>query len=169
VGSIQYVVSYLCAMVLLGQTLNELQTLDYDKILMWKVQFLPIAFDGDVLFELLPILLTAHNPSQIQGMDRKYDGHVWCELVTTNIKISFGLNFRNVRCLGHLRCVQDDCENFVHSTSQTFWCGECAHILILVQMIMVPSIFLFKCKVCHTPPFCVMDCSGWIYYVVNRF
>jgi hypothetical protein len=89
-------------MVLLGQILDELQTLDYDKIPLRKIQFLLIAFNGDILFKLLPIHLNAHNPSQMQGMDRKYNGHVWCKLVTTNIKNSFGLSFRKVCCLGHL-------------------------------------------------------------------
>ncbi len=100
--SIQLVVSCLHKMVLLGQILDELQTLDYDKIPLRKIQFLLIAFNGDILFKLLPIHLNAHNPSQMQGMDRKYNGHVWCKLVTTNIKNSFGLSFRKVCCLGHL-------------------------------------------------------------------
>jgi hypothetical protein len=89
-------------MVLPRQTLNELQTLDYDKILLQKIQFLLIIFDGDILFELLLILSTAHNPSQMQGMDKKYDGHAWCKLVTTNIKNSFRFSFRKACCLGHL-------------------------------------------------------------------
>jgi hypothetical protein len=88
-------------MVLLGQTSNESWTLDYDKVPLQKVQFLSIVFYGDVLFELLPILLTTHNPSQLQGIDRKYDGHAWSKLVITNIKNSFGLNFKKAHCLGH--------------------------------------------------------------------
>jgi hypothetical protein len=63
-------------MVLLVQTSNELQTLDYDKIPLQKVQFLLIAFDGNILFELPLILSTTHNPSQMLGMDKKNDGHV---------------------------------------------------------------------------------------------
>jgi hypothetical protein len=27
---------------------------------------------------------------------------------------NFGLNFRKAHCLGHLSCVQDDYEHFVH-------------------------------------------------------
>jgi len=52
-------------------------------------------------------------PSQMQGMDRKYDGHVWCRVITTNIKNNFGVNFKKACCLGHLRCLYDDYENFV--------------------------------------------------------
>ncbi len=101
-------------MVLPRCTSNELQNLAYDKILVPKVQFLPTIFNGDVLFELLSMLPNAHNSSNMQGMDNKYDGHVWCKVITTNIKNSFGQNFRKTRCLGHLCCVRDDYENFVH-------------------------------------------------------
>jgi hypothetical protein len=66
--------------------------LDYDKIPIQKVQILPITFDGDVLFELPSLLPNAHNLSQMQGMDKTYGGHVWCKLITMNIKNSFGLN-----------------------------------------------------------------------------
>lgn len=50
-------------MVLLGQTLNKLQNLDHDKVPLQKVQLLLITFDGDILFELLPMFSTIHNPS----------------------------------------------------------------------------------------------------------
>ncbi len=61
---------------------------------------------------------TLHRFSQMQGMDRKYHGHAWCKAITTTIKNNFG--FRKACCLGHLHCVQDDCENFVHPS----FCNE---------------------------------------------
>jgi hypothetical protein len=144
-----------------GQTSNELHTLDYDNIPLQKIQLLPIIFDGD-MFELLPIHSNAHNPSQMQNMDRKDNGHAWNKLVTTNIKNSFGLSFKKARCLGHLWCVQDDCENSLCSAThnETFWCGECTHILVFNQMTMIPSSSSFTCKFCHSLPFCVVDCIG---------
>jgi hypothetical protein len=98
----------------------------------------------------------------MQGMDRKYDGHAWCKLVTTNIKNSFGFTFRKARCLGQLWCVQDDCENFVHYAfhNEAFKCGECVHIVVIGQMIMISFAFLLGCKFCHAPPFCITDYSG---------
>jgi hypothetical protein len=122
-----------------------LQTLDYDKIPLQKVQFLLIAFDDDVLFELSPILSTDQNPSEMQGMDKKYDGHAWNKLVITNIKKLFGLNFRKACYLGHLQYVQDVCENFVCSAScnETFRCGECVHIPVLGQINDNDSIYFF--------------------------
>jgi hypothetical protein len=81
---------------------DKLRTLDYDKILLQKVQFLPITFDGDLLFEFMLIFSTVQNPSQMQGTNRKYDDHAWCKLVTTTIKFLFKFSFKKVRCLGHL-------------------------------------------------------------------
>jgi hypothetical protein len=109
-------------MVLLRQTSNELRNLDYDKILLEKVQFLSIAFNGDVLFKLSLMFSIVHNLSQMQDMDRKYNGHVWCKLVTTNINFLFGIKLRKVHCSGHLWCVHDDCENFLFfaSCNETF-------------------------------------------------
>jgi hypothetical protein len=106
----------------------------------------------------------------MQGMDRKYDVCAWCKLVTTNIENSFGFSFKKAHCLGHLRYVQDDCENFVLFAIQnkTFWCGECTHILILGQMTMIMSSSSFGCKKIHSPPFCVVNCSGQFYYVVHK-
>jgi hypothetical protein len=100
-------------MVLLRQAFNELQNLEYNKIPFQKNHFLPTIFDGDVFFELPPVFLVVHRPSQMQGMDRKYDGHVWCKVITTNIKNSFDLSFTKTCCLHHLRCLHDDYVNFV--------------------------------------------------------
>ncbi len=88
------------------------------QIFLQKIQFLLTIFNGDVFFKLPFVLSTTHKPLQIQGMDRKYDGHAWCKVITTHIKNNFGLNFRKARCLGHLWCLHDDCENFVHIGSR---------------------------------------------------
>jgi len=44
-------------------------------------------------------------PSQMQGVDKKYNGHAWCKLVTTNIKNLFGFNFKKARCGSFAMCV----------------------------------------------------------------
>ncbi len=90
------------------------------KIPFQKVHFLLTAFDGNVIFELPFVVSTMHRPLQMQGMDRKYDGHAWSKVITTNIKNNFDLGFKKARCLGHLWCLHDDYENFVH----TCFCNE---------------------------------------------
>jgi hypothetical protein len=103
--NVQFVIECLHSMLLVRRKSNKFWNLDYDKIPIHYVLFTPTLFNGNVTFELPPLLANIHNSSQMQGMDRKYDGHVWCKVVTTNIKNSFGLNFKKVCCLGHLLCV----------------------------------------------------------------
>jgi hypothetical protein len=50
------------------------------------MDFLPIKFNGDILFELPLICKPMGLSKQMQGMDRKYNGHTWCKVKTTNIK-----------------------------------------------------------------------------------
>lgn len=92
------------------------------KVLLWFYHAPCLFSSGDVLFKLLLMFSIIHSPSQMQGMDRKYDGHVWCKLVRTNIKNLFRLRSRKARCLSHLWCVHDDCGNFLlfASCNETF-------------------------------------------------
>ncbi len=62
VGSIQFVLFCVCAMVLPRQTSNKLQTLHYDKILLQKVQFLLITFNGDILFDFAANISNCSEP-----------------------------------------------------------------------------------------------------------
>ncbi len=79
-------------MLIMRHMFNKLCNLDYDKIIILVISFLPTTFNGDILFELPP--LSPSNPSSLhmQGMDRKYDGHAWSKVITTNIKNSFGFS-----------------------------------------------------------------------------
>jgi hypothetical protein len=100
----------------------------------------------------------------MQGMDRKYNGHAWWKLVTTNIKNNFGLNFRKTRSLSQLHCMHDDCENFVCSSAhnELFWCGECVHIPIIRQLKLTTSHMSFGYKFCHVLLLCVVNYNGII-------
>jgi hypothetical protein len=40
----------------------------------------------------------------MQGMDKKYDGHFWCKIKTTNIKNNDGLKFKRSSYVGHVFC-----------------------------------------------------------------
>jgi len=50
-------------------------------------------FNGDVLFELPPIINFDNHFGQMQGIDKKHDGHAWCKVKTINIKNDFNYNF----------------------------------------------------------------------------
>jgi hypothetical protein len=88
-------------------------------------------------------------------------------VITTNIKNSFGLSFRKVRCLGHLWCLHDNYENFVHigshnenllmgwvHTYSNHWCNG----TILIHFLLCMKILLFSSLVCRTPT--LAKCGG---------
>jgi hypothetical protein len=77
----------------------ELKSFDYGAITIEFVNCFPIKFNGDILFELLHVRYPLGQFKQLQGMDKKFDGHAWCKLQTSNIKNSFGLGFIMMKCL----------------------------------------------------------------------
>jgi len=58
----------------------ELKSLNYNVITIEFVNCLPTKFNGDILFELPPLHHLLGHSEQLQGMDKKYDGHAWCKL-----------------------------------------------------------------------------------------
>jgi hypothetical protein len=84
---------------------NILKKIDYAVIRHDRVDYLPAVLDGAVIFELPPVGHTAvrSQAKSMQGMDKRYDGHVWTKTITTNITNEFGLSFRSSACVGHLR------------------------------------------------------------------
>jgi hypothetical protein len=95
--------------------------IDYSSIRLEKVEVLPSTFDGDVVFELPPIgASSSHSQARLlRGMDKRYDGHAWTRTITSNIKNDMGLTFRSSSCLGHLKCINVNCDyvSRVHRTS----------------------------------------------------
>ena len=91
---------------------NELSTMDLSTMKHEQVPFLPPVFDWDVIFELPPCgpSSSASGAKNLEGMDKHYDGHPWCKLVTTNIYNSDNLKFRKSYCVGHLVCENANCE-----------------------------------------------------------
>jgi len=56
------------------------------------INFHPMKFDNNVLFELPFVCKPMGVSKQMQGMDKKYNSHAWCKVKTTNINY-FGLAF----------------------------------------------------------------------------
>jgi hypothetical protein len=54
----------------------ELKSFDYDAITIEFLNSLPIKFNGDILFELLPVCHPLGHSEQLQGMGKKYNVHV---------------------------------------------------------------------------------------------
>ena len=66
---------------------NILKKLDYNTLGIEEVNFLPPRFDGNVMFVLPPVGVFASQTKakSMDGMDKRYDGHVWTKTQTTNI------------------------------------------------------------------------------------
>jgi hypothetical protein len=80
-------------------------------------------FNGDVLFELPPIVNLDGHSGQMQGMDKKHDGHAWHKVKMTNIKNDFNLTFWRAQYLGHLQCRNYGCDFFLFNKckNETTW------------------------------------------------
>jgi len=53
----------------------ELNEVNYNTFHIKNVPYIPSTFDGDVLFDFPPINNPNGHFGQMQGMDRKHDGH----------------------------------------------------------------------------------------------
>ncbi len=98
------VVECLKAMSLIAHASSKLRDLNYNSFCIEIVPCIPTTFNGDVLFELPPLVSLDGHSNQMQGMDRKHDGHVLYKVKMINIKNDFNLNFQRACCLGHLQC-----------------------------------------------------------------
>jgi hypothetical protein len=56
---------------------NTLKGLDYDIVKLLRVDFLPLVFNGDVVFELPPLgsFVGSSQAKLMVGMDKRHDGH----------------------------------------------------------------------------------------------
>jgi hypothetical protein len=56
------------------------------------------------MFELPSVKYSCGLVGLMQSMDKKYDGHFWCKIKTTNIKNNDGLKFKHSFYVGHVSC-----------------------------------------------------------------
>ena len=92
--------------------------MDLGALMHQEVEFLPPAYDGDAIFELPPCrpLSSSSAARNLEGMDKRSNGHLWCKLVTTNIHSFDNLKFHKSFCAGHLICENIDCGYFTRAT-----------------------------------------------------
>jgi hypothetical protein len=152
---------------------NLLKKLDYDSIRHERVEYLPAEFNGDVIFELPPVGSSASRSAakSMQGMDKRYDGHVWTKTITTNISNNMGLSFRSSSCAGHLRCENKDC-GYLERDHRIFDVNETEFDGCTLQAFVVgeeaPKESTLVCKECKEPPVCVATCRARIFYVSGK-
>ena len=143
--------------------------MDLSKIKYETVPFLPPVFDGDFIFELPPrgASSSASGAKNLEGMDKHYDGHPWCKLVTTNIHNSDNLKFCKSYCAGHLVCENANCEYLKRASKQnkTEWTGYT--VIPFTAGGCPPKQSTLICMVCKVPPTCVGACKARIYFAYS--
>ena len=135
-----------------------------------QVEFLPPAYDGDAIFELSLCRPSSSSSAtkNLEGMNKRCDGHPWCKLVTTNIHSSDKLKFRKSFCASHLICENIECEYFTRAArrNETEWSGST--IFPFAIGIIPPKDCKLLCKVCKTIPTCLNTCDARIYYCYSE-
>ena len=148
---------------------NELSTMDLTSVTHETVPYLPAVFDGDVIFELPPCGRTssASAAKNLEGMDKRYDGHPWCKLVTTNIHNSDNLKFCKSYCAGHLVCENSNCEYLKRASkrNETEWSGYT--VIPFTTGGCPPKQSTLVCMVCKMPPTCLGTCKARIYFAYS--
>ena len=145
---------------------NELSTMDLSTMKHETVPFLPPVFDGDVIFELPPCgpSSSASGAKNLEGMDKRYDEHPWCTLVTTNIHNSDNLKFCKSYFAGHLVCENANCEYLKRASKQNEieWSGYT--VIPFTASGCPPKQSTLVCMVCKMPPTCLGACKARIYF-----
>ena len=148
---------------------NKLSTMDLSTIKHKTVPFFPPAFGGDVIFELPPCgpSSSATGARNLEGMDKRYDGHSWCKLVTTNIHNSDNLKFRKSYCAGHLVCENANCEYLKRASkkNEIEWSGNT--VIPFTASGCPPKQSTLVCMVCKMPSTCLGACTARIYFAYS--
>ena len=161
-----------CLLQLAGmhRSRNELSTMDLSIVKHETVTCLPPVFDSDVIFELPPCgpSSSASGAKNLEGMDKRYDGHPWCKLVTTNIHNSDNLKFRKSYCAGHLVCENANCEYLKRASkrNEIEWSGY--SVIPFTTSECPPKQSTLVCMVCKMPPTCLDACKARIYFAYSE-
>jgi hypothetical protein len=136
------------------------------------VKYLPRQYNGDAIFELPAILAPKDGAAgRLDGMDLKFDGHAWIETQTTNFSGSKSdLSFKYVKCMGHLRCMNEECAHFMRSGKHNdlYWDASSLKVLVPGPDPSVPSKCTLVCWYCKTLPTCLRLCPCRMFYVAPK-
>ena len=126
-----------------------------------KVNEIPSEYNGTICFELPP----SQGQKRMQGMEQKYDGHLWTRPSQTNMAIE--CTVRLSYCLGTLQCHRITCPYYISEKkyNETFFHG---HLDKQVSKGYPASDGKSKitCHYCQKVATCLAICTCMIYYVL---
>ena len=129
-------------------------------------------FNGNCIFELPPLLVVrAWGSCRLDGMDQRFDRHVWTETTTLNILDPSGkLSFKYVKCMGHLRCNNPECRQLKECKdyNELYWSRSSAEVMTPNTCTLSIKRCNLVCKFCKVTPSYLALCPCKIYYVISK-
>jgi hypothetical protein len=120
------------------------------------------------MFELPSVKYSCGLVGLMQGMDKKYDGHFWCKIKTTNIKNNDGLKFKHSSYVGHVSCQNLQFVYYVKNDAynETNWEGGTKNCIERGKELQNDIALL--CRHCKFPLKCIARCLIIMYYVLHQ-
>ena len=128
-----------------------------------RVDEIPQQFNGNYVYEL-PL---ASSNKSMEGMEQKYDGHVWVKHVST--RMSFPATIRRSKCVGHLICSNQECpiKALLGQPNETAWRGKFLSSIASEGMTSLAAGPL-ACFHCGDVATLLRDCECVAYYILTE-
>ena len=150
---------------------SELKSADLASFPFNKLKYLPLEYNGNVVFELpRSSIVKGGGAAMLDGMDRQHDGHAWIETTTTNLSDPDGqLSFKYVKCLSHLRSGKLFCPHLerIRDYNEKYWEGSTPEVLVPGSIMEVPQKCTLVCDFCKVTP-CLKLCSCKMFYITPK-
>ena len=122
----------------------------------------PTTYNGLCVFELPP---TFGKVSNMEGMQQKYDGHVWSRPRKSNLSVPANVNLSY--CLGHFECRNYSCIYYKSNKK----CNDRFFVGYLENQVSkgLPAEeerSKIACQYCKQIVYCLETCSCSVYYVI---
>ena len=129
-----------------------------------QVVEVPGQYNGDCIMEFPP---TFGKQGNMDGMEQKFDGHIWTRPVTSNMAIQ--CTVRVSYCVGALECHRVNCPFFSTNKrfNNTFFQGNLAK-KIAVGLLAENEKSRIFCHFCQKTAYCVQKCKCMVYYVMPK-
>ena len=127
-----------------------------------QIQEIPTTYNGLCVFELPP---TYGKVSTMEGMQQKYDGHMWSRPRKSNLSVP--ANVKLSYCLGHFECRNYSCIYYKNNKkcNDRFFNGFLENQISL-GLPAEEERTKIVCQYCKQVVYCLQTCTCSVYYVI---
>lgn len=133
-----------------------------------QVSCLPPTYNGNVVFELPPILGMFSKGERLRDMDRSKDCYIWTRIFPTSVNVQPKKlwEFGKVTCTGSIECQNNLCEYLERKKGRNAraWSGipKLSRQYVIGKLIEEGGIV---CHYCQKVPFCKISCLARMFYM----